>query len=125
MDGDNGLPSFLGRHLPPAFELRVVAVAPGSERPYDAAEWRDALVVVEEGEIELEALSGSRRRLPLGAVLWLAGLPLRALHNPGPETTLLAAVSRRPGATDEFRPCPASEPPDDPHRRRGEPERDR
>jgi hypothetical protein len=45
--------SFLGRRLPPAFELRVVAVAPGGERPYDEDEWRDALVVVERGEIEL------------------------------------------------------------------------
>jgi quercetin dioxygenase-like cupin family protein len=125
MDGDTGLPSFLGRRLPPGFELRVVTIAPGCVRPYDDGEWRDALVVVEQGEIELESLGGTRRRLPHGAVLWLAGLPLRALHNPGAETALLAAVSRRPGTTDEFPPGFPSERRDGLHPPRGEPERDR
>jgi hypothetical protein len=87
--------SFLGRRLPPRFELRVVTVAPGHRRDYDQAEWRDALVVVERGELELECLGGSRRCFRRGDVLWLEGLPLRALHNRGPEPAVLAAVSRR------------------------------
>jgi hypothetical protein len=89
--------SFLGRPLPPAFELRVFAVAPGRDRPYVAAEWRGALVVVERGRIELRCRDGRRRRLERGEVLWLSGLPLRALHNPGPETAVLTAVTRRRG----------------------------
>jgi hypothetical protein len=91
--------SFIDRPLPPSFELRLVAVAPGHERSYDEAEWRGALVVVERGEIELECVAGGRLRCAQGAVLWLVGLPLRALHNHGPETALLAAVSKR---RDEF-----------------------
>jgi quercetin dioxygenase-like cupin family protein len=87
--------SFLGRRLPPAFELRVVSVAPGGERPYDEDEWRDALVVVERGEIELEASAGDCLRCGPGSVLWLFGLPLRALHNRGTEPALVVAVSRR------------------------------
>jgi quercetin dioxygenase-like cupin family protein len=87
--------SFLGRRLPPAFELRVVSVAPGGERPYDEEEWRDALVVVERGEIELEASAGGRVQFGPGSVLWLFGLPLRALHNRGAEPALVVAVSRR------------------------------
>jgi hypothetical protein len=87
--------SFLGRRLPPAFELRVVSVAPGGQRTYDEAEWRDALVVVERGEIELESSAGARTRFGTGSVLWLFGLPLRALHNRGPDPALVVAVSRR------------------------------
>jgi hypothetical protein len=86
--------SLLGRPLPPAFELHVVVVPPGGARPFDAAEWRDALVVVERGEIELEWLSGERRRLGTGAVLWLDGLSLRALHNRRREPAVLVAASR-------------------------------
>jgi hypothetical protein len=91
--------SFIDRPLPPSFELRVVAVAPGHERSYDEAEWRGALVVVERGEIELECLAGNRLSCGAGSVLWLVGLPLRALHNRGPETAVLAAVTKR---RDEF-----------------------
>jgi hypothetical protein len=91
--------SFIDRPLPPSFELRVVAVAPGHERSYDEAEWRGALVVVERGEIELECLAGNRLSCGVGSVLWLVGLPLRALHNHGPETAVLAAVTKR---RDEF-----------------------
>jgi quercetin dioxygenase-like cupin family protein len=87
--------SFLGRRLPPAFEMRTLALAPGGRRAYDAAEWRDALVVIERGEIELECRGGQLTRFGTGDVLWLFGLPLRTLHNRGPETALVVAVSRR------------------------------
>jgi hypothetical protein len=76
------------------FEVRVVAVAPGRTRAYDEAEWTDALVIVEHGRIELEGLGGSRRTFERGAVLWLVGLPLRALHNHGHEPALMVAVTR-------------------------------
>jgi quercetin dioxygenase-like cupin family protein len=87
--------SFLDRPLPAAFRLHVVAVAPGGTRPYEAAEWADALVVVERGEIELETVGDGTRRYARGDVLWLAGLPLRALRNRGGEAAVLVAVSRR------------------------------
>ena len=95
MDGRRESLSFLGRPLSPTFELRVVAVAPGDTRAYDEAEWRDALVVVERGEIELECVSGTCRRFDHGDMLYLIGLPLRALHNRGREPAVLVAVSRR------------------------------
>jgi hypothetical protein len=87
--------SFLARRVPPAFELRAISVAPGDKRAYDEDEWRDALVVVERGEIELEWAAGARMRLGSGAVLWLVGLPLRAVHNRGVDPALVVAVSRR------------------------------
>ncbi len=68
---------------------------PGAERPYEASEWRDAIVVVKRGAIELETLGGVRQKFGLGNVLFLCGLSLRLLRNPGGETTVLFAVSRR------------------------------
>jgi hypothetical protein len=78
----------------PAFVLRAVAVAPGCERAYVEAEWRDALVAVTRGEIELECLGGARCRFRTGDVLWLSGLPLRALRNRGDEPALLVTYAR-------------------------------
>jgi hypothetical protein len=77
-----------------AFDVRVVEVPPGGERPYDRSEWHDALVVVDRGEVELDCRDGSRPRFAGGAVLWLCGLPVRALRNPGPAPAVLVAVSR-------------------------------
>lgn len=86
MDDDGGAPAFV---------LRAVAVAPGCRRAYDEADWRDAIVLVRRGEIELECLSGTTHRFRRGDLLWLSGLPLRALRNRGHEPALLVAVSRR------------------------------
>jgi quercetin dioxygenase-like cupin family protein len=80
---------------PEGFEARRVTVAPGRALAYDEADWRDALVIVERGRIELEATGGGRRTFERGAVLWLAGLPLRALHNHGPGRVVMVAFTRR------------------------------
>jgi hypothetical protein len=74
--------------------VRVVAVAPGGERAYEAGEWSGALVIVDRGEIELCGAGGTRRRFARGALIWLDDVPLRALHNPGGEPAVLLAVSR-------------------------------
>ena len=75
------------------FERRIVSVPPGGALEYDVADWRDALVLVVRGEIEL-----GRERFARGAVLSLAGLPLRALYNRGAEPAELIAVRRRRAA---------------------------
>ena len=80
--------------LAPDFEVRVVTVDPGSARPYREADWRDALVLVRSGEIELEGLGGWRRAFASGAVLCLDGLQLRRLRNRGEEPVFLVAVAR-------------------------------
>lgn len=87
--------SFLGREVPGSFERRVVVIAPGTERRYDAAAWRGALVLVESGRIVLECADGGRREFGCGDLLWLDGLALRALRNPGRRPAVLVAVSRR------------------------------
>jgi hypothetical protein len=97
---------FLGRQVPAPFDVRRIVVAPGAERLFDEAEWRDAIVVVESGRIELECRSGRRCGFRRGDVLWLIGLPLRALHNSGRAPTVLIAVSRTDD--DEFSSDPGS-----------------
>jgi len=76
------------------FARRVVTIEPGSGHDYDAREWRDALVVVTGGSLEIEGACGGRLTLRRGDVLWLADLPVRRLHNPGASETVLVAVSR-------------------------------
>jgi hypothetical protein len=77
-------------------DYRVVELPPGGERPYDAAEWAGALVIVDRGDIELACSDGRRPRFAGGAVLWLAGLPVRELRNPGSVPAVLVAVRRAP-----------------------------
>jgi quercetin dioxygenase-like cupin family protein len=86
---------FADPNLAVRFDVREVVIAAGDELPYDRADWDDALVVVDAGEIELECVLGGRARFQLGDILCLAGLSLRTLRNPGDEPALLVAVTRR------------------------------
>ena len=77
-----------------AFVRRLVTIEPGGVVAYDDADWRDAIVFVEDGEIVLECVRGGARRFRRGDILWLEGLPLRCVRNPGAVRTRLLAVSR-------------------------------
>lgn len=96
--------SFLVRPLAPSFTRRICIIAPGCGRDFDEHEWRDALVILEHGQIELVYTDGSRQRFGHGAVLWLHGLPLRTLHNHGPQPAVLVAVSRNDPRSDAKEP---------------------
>ena len=85
--------------LPPGFTRRRVRVAPGAERAYDAREWRDAIVLVESGELHLVGGGSGGRRFRAGDVIALSDLPVRALRNGGTAPAVLVAVARG----DEFR----------------------
>lgn len=87
--------SFVRAPLSPMFVRRVVALSPGEEIAYDETAWQGAFVVVEEGEIEFECQAGGKRRFECGSQLWMDGLELRWLRNPGTEATVLVAISRR------------------------------
>lgn len=91
--GQEPLP--LPGELPGAFTTRELTVAPGFSQAYDPAEWRDAIVVVQRGRVDLVHLDGGRVSLSDGAVVSLDGLALRCLHNPGPVAAVLVAVSRK------------------------------
>lgn len=87
----------LGRRVSSSFVVRVVLLVSGGQRAFDERDWRDALVVVERGGIEIECERGTRRRFSAGAVLCLTGLPLRMLRQCGPDPALLVSVRRRAG----------------------------
>jgi hypothetical protein len=91
--------AFLEGRPHPAFDLRRVALGPGKRHAYNPRDWQDSLVVIERGEIELECRSGASRSFNEGAVLWFAGLPVRAIHNHRNDTALLVAVRRRNRST--------------------------
>jgi hypothetical protein len=86
--------NLLARPMPSGFGVRVVVLGPGCERPYQAAEWRDALVEVDRGQVDLEFCSGACRRFGPGGLLWLAGLGLRTLRNREREPAVLVAMFR-------------------------------
>ena len=83
------------RRLGSRFAVLYIRLLPGADRPYRSADWTDALVVVEQGILELETASGVRARFVVGDLLCLASLPLRVLRDPGSDATLLSAVNRR------------------------------
>jgi hypothetical protein len=93
MDGEEQV-SFLGAHCPGGFGLRTTVLEPGEELPFRPADWDDALVVVEIGELEIECWSGASARFQHGAVLGFAGLTPRCLRNPGDGPLVLSALSR-------------------------------
>lgn len=85
--------------LPEGFHRRVVRVEPGLELAFEPSRWYDAIVLVEQGELELECRAGACRRFGRGAMIPIAQLPLRLLRNVGPGRLVLVAVSRERGPT--------------------------
>jgi len=75
-------------------EMRTVRMDPGDSLPYEEADWRDALVTVESGQLELVMACGRSCFFQSGDLLWLQGLPLASLRNRGDEPTVLVAASR-------------------------------
>ena len=76
------------------FSRRVVTIAPGDRRPYVDGDWRDALVVIVRGAVDLECTRGGRRRFEAGTMMSLDGLGLVALFNPGPSDLVIITITR-------------------------------
>ena len=97
----SGLPSVEDDDAPvptrpgPAFRRRSVTIRAQETVPYVADDWRDAIVMIERGSVDLCCVRGGRRRFVEGAILFMDGLALESLHNPGVEDVVLVAVSRR------------------------------
>jgi hypothetical protein len=95
--------------LPAGFSRRVVRVEPGLELDLEldleGSRVPDAMWVVEQGALELECRSGTRRHFGRGSMIPIARLPIVHLRNIGPGPLVLVAVSRASlQGTDEF-PC--------------------
>lgn len=85
----------LARSLPPDYEARLLILEPGDVVEYESSAWRDALVEVECGEVELRLRDGRRFCATAGDVLWLCGLGVLSLANPGGAPAALTGVARR------------------------------
>ena len=89
--------------LPEGFCRRVFRVAPGRELGMRATDLRGAIVLVEQGELELECRAGGHRRFGRGSMLALARLPVARIRSVGTGPLVLVAGSRAsPKATDDF-----------------------
>jgi hypothetical protein len=85
--------------LPDGFAMRVYRAAPGRDLGLDPAPPPDAMVVVEQGALELECRAGVRRRFERGSMIPIARLPVARLRSVGSRPLVLVAVAR---ASDEF-----------------------
>ena len=94
-DADHEALSLVDRSIPAAFVRWIVTIAPAASHPYVESDWRGALIEVDAGEVVLVGVTGGSLRVGPGAVLWLDGVPLVALHNPGGVPAVLVAVARR------------------------------
>jgi hypothetical protein len=104
MTADGSAGDALFRALLPAdFSRRVLRVAPGLELGLEPGRLPDAILVVEQGELELECRAGTCRRFGRGSMIPIARLPIARLRSVGPCPLVLVAVWRaRLRATDEF-----------------------
>jgi hypothetical protein len=75
------------------FQVRLIVIPPGRERPYRAAEWHDALIRVERGSVELYSTSGRSLRLSKGAILSLDRVALRTIRNDRRTAAVLSAFT--------------------------------
>ena len=80
--------------VPSRFRRRVVTIAPGSARPYNEDEWRDAVVLIGRGRVDFVCEAGGTRSFGQGDVVYMVGLPLQTLRNSGDEPVVLVAISR-------------------------------
>jgi hypothetical protein len=89
--------------LPEGFSRRVFEIAPGLELSLEPGSLPDAIVVVGQGELELEYRAGTCRRFGRGSMIPIALLPVSHLRNVGAGPLVLVAVSRAPlRATESF-----------------------
>jgi hypothetical protein len=95
MTGDESAGAALFRGpLPEGFSRRVIRVADGLEVSPHASCRPDTIVVVEEGELEVECRAGTCRRFGRGSMIPIARLPVAHLRSVGPDPLVLVAVSR-------------------------------
>ncbi|MGI8869858.1 MAG: hypothetical protein ACR2F6_13675 [Mycobacteriales bacterium] len=85
----------LARTPSSAVTKQVVELDPGEVLVVDAASWRDAIVFVTAGEIDVECASGAGRRFADGDILCFAQISVRAVRNRGRGQAHILVVRRR------------------------------
>src|SRR5262249_24303704 len=90
---------FGGAGDPPGCSSMTTIVDPADCIEFRESDWAAAMVVVVSGRLHLECRSGERASFDAGAVLFLTGLDLRRIVNPGLVPLVLKSIRRR--RTDE------------------------
>ena len=87
---------FRGPREMPGCRNSTTTIQPAGSLDYHEADWTGAVVVVLSGLLRLECRSGESASFGEGAVLFLTGLPLRCLTNPGLDPLVLRTIRRDP-----------------------------
>jgi hypothetical protein len=82
--------------IPPWVVRRTVTIAVGGALPGDDPAWRDEIVSVAAGTIDIVGRCGRVVRLEAGAVLYLDGVPHVEVRCAGDVPAVLVALQRRP-----------------------------
>ena len=90
---------FFRASLPAGFVRHVYRAAPGRNVALDPAPPRDAIVVVEHGELEILCTAGGCRRFGRGSMIPIGRVSVARLRSVGSRPVVLIAIAR---ASDEF-----------------------
>ena len=80
----------------PGCRTSTTTIRAAESVPYHEADWVGTVVVVMSGRLRLECRSGEGCTFGEGAVLFLTGLSLRQITNPGLEPLVLKSIWRAP-----------------------------
>ena len=83
----------LWRDLPAGLRRDQITLPPHAVLDCAGADWRDCVLVVEDGSVVL-LTAGGELPLPQGAVFCLTGCAAPVLYNPGPERTTVTRARR-------------------------------
>ena len=92
---DAGFP--IPDRLAAGYECFRVTIPAGTDHPTSAEDWSGALVVIEQGAIEVVCRGGACRSFGRGSFLSLSWLPIVCLRNAGPADAVIAGYRRRGG----------------------------
>jgi hypothetical protein len=98
--GEGACDALLRGPLPVGFTRRVRRVAPGLTLDVGWLCLPDAILVVEQGRLEIECPAGTCRRFGRGSMIPIGRLPVAGLRSVGPSPLVLVAVSRAPAEPD-------------------------
>ena len=95
LDNDQRPLDLLGTCCSDRIEVSIRILYAGTETAYHPDDWKDSIVEIESGAVEIKTRDGATLEFRSGDVFWLAGLPVRALHNRGDIPAVLVTATRR------------------------------
>jgi hypothetical protein len=89
---------FRGNRAIPGCRSTTTTIQAADRLDYHEADWAGVVVVVMRGRLHLECWSGEHASFDEGTVLFLAGLDLRYVINPGLDPLVLKTITRDPAS---------------------------